>query len=223
MTDALIVFAKPPEPGAVKTRLTTLLSDEEAAALYAAFLEDALRQYAALAADVRLYLTDASAALPVPDRVGVHEQSGAGLGARMHTAFQETFAAGYARAVIIGTDHPTLPSARIRRAFDALRPAPAVALGPSADGGFYLLGLTAPQPALFAGMTYSHDEVFAETRRRAEGLDARLTVLPEWYDVDTPAALQRMLQDLEGAPHAVRTRATVRRLNLRERLRAASR
>ncbi|MDX1546546.1 MAG: TIGR04282 family arsenosugar biosynthesis glycosyltransferase [Rhodothermales bacterium] len=217
--DALIVFAKPPEPGAVKTRLTALLTAEEAAALYAAFLQDALHQYAALGVAVRLYLAPSGAALPsgmVPPGVSVHRQQGDGLGARMQHAFVETFAAGHPRAVVIGTDHPTLPSAFIRQAFAALAEPLAVCLGPSDDGGYYLLGMNDFFPQLFEGMAYSHGAVFEQTLSRAAGAGARLTVLPPWYDVDTPAALRRLAAELEaegaGAPH---TRATVHALRRR--------
>lgn len=217
MKSALLVFAKAPSPGAVKTRLTDLLSPEEAADLYEAFLRDALAQYAALDAAVRLYVAPPAAEFPTglaPDGVSVHEQRGEGLGARMQQAFLETFADGYERLVIVGTDHPTLPSAFIERAFAALEEPLATCIGPSADGGYYLLGMNEFYPQLFDGMTYSHDAVFAETLRRVETTAAALTVLPQWYDVDTPAALGRLAADLAEtkAPPAERTRAAVQRL-----------
>lgn len=212
--DALLVFAKRPEPGRVKTRLTELLTPEEAAGLYEAFLRDALRQYAALGADVRLYL--AGGALPeglAPPGVSHHVQQGDGLGPRMLRAFVETFAAGYARAVIIGTDHPTLPSAFIEQAFAALAPPRAVCLGPSDDGGYYLLGMNDFFPELFEEMRYSHAGVFRETLARAAATDAALTILPPWYDVDTPEALGRLVRDLAATPGiAPATRAAVRAL-----------
>lgn len=217
--NALIVFAKPPEPGAVKTRLTGLLTAEEAAALYTAFLQDALHQYTVLGGAVRLYLAPSEAVLPpglVPPDVSVHRQQGDGLGARMQHAFVETFAAGHPRAVVIGTDHPTLPSAFIQQAFEALAEPLAVCLGPSDDGGYYLLGMNDFFPQLFEGMAYSHSAVFEQTLERAAAAGARLTVLPPWYDVDTPEALHRLAAELEagaaGAPH---TRATVRALRRR--------
>lgn len=215
---ALIVFAKRPEPGHVKTRLTPVLTPEEAARLYDAFLQDALLQYSTLDVSVRLYfsppLGEESPDL-VPDDVGVFEQQGPTLGARMKRAFRETFDAGFEHAVIIGTDHPTLPRAFIEQAFEALTAPRALCLGPSADGGYYLLGMNAFYPQLFEDMTYSHAGVFAETLARVTQTDAQLTVLPRWYDVDTPAALHRMIGDLEdatvSAPH---TRRVVAALDL---------
>lgn len=201
---ALIVFAKPPVAGTVKTRLTALLAPEEAAQLYDAFLRDALAQYAALPAAVRLYLSPPAEEAPAnsapldlaPAGVTTHVQRGAGLGARMQQAFVETFAAGFERIVIIGTDHPTLPSAFIEQAFAALQERLSVVIGPSEDGGYYLLGLNELYPQLFRDMTYSHSAVFSETLARVQETAARLTVLPCWYDVDTPENLRRLTREL---------------------------
>ena len=229
MKDALIVFAKVPQPGAVKTRLCPPLTPEAAADLYAAMLGDALAQYAALGTedapvDVRLYLPPSGVAL-APEvwpegRPGeTFAQAGEGLGARMLRAFAETFAAGYDRAVIVGTDHPTLPSGFLRLAFDELASeglaAPrTVALGPSDDGGFYAMGLSNLVPALFAGMTYSHADVLNDTLARAADAGLDVTLLPPWYDVDDAPALDRLRADLADAPDvAPRTRAALHRLD----------
>ena len=211
---ALIVFAKRPEPGTVKTRLTALLTPEEAARLYEAFLCDALRQYRALGVAVRLYFGPPAGAVAdglVPEGVSVHLQQGPGLGARMKVAFVESFAAGFERLVIIGTDHPTLPSAFIAQAFEALAQPQAVSIGPSDDGGFYLLGMNDFYPELFHDMRYSHADVFAQTLARAARTQAHLTVLPPWYDVDTPESLHRLVAELDGGavevPHTRRVLA----------------
>lgn len=216
MNNVLLVFAKAPVAGRVKTRLTALLSEDEAAALYQAFLQDALAQYATLGADVRLCVAPPAEAFPqalVPEGVMLREQAGSGLGARMKNALRDAFASGYARAVVIGTDHPTLPPRFVEKAFTALEEPPAVSIGPSVDGGYYLLGMSALFPQLFDGMAYSHAGVFEETRRRIGKTPARCTVLPRWYDVDTPAALIRLVRDLAcSRGEAPRTRAVVARL-----------
>jgi rSAM/selenodomain-associated transferase 1 len=219
MDTSLLVFAKVPRPGAVKTRLTPALTPEEAARVYTAFLRDTLRQVVQLEVDdVRLYL-----APPLPDdgidglpaAVSVHEQRGDGLGARMHRAFQETLRDDADRAVLMGSDHPTLPSAFLRRAVRSLEAAPSLCVGPTEDGGFYLLGMSTVYPQLFDGMSYSHAEVFADTLARAEQTDAEVTVLPEWYDVDTPPDLDRMRADLAiDAVEAPNTRRIADRLRL---------
>lgn len=220
MNAALIVFAKVPRPGHVKTRLTPVLTPEEAARLYRAFLQDALGLYQHLEVDTRLYL-----APPLPNErpdwlpvsMELFEQRGASLGARMCKALRETFEEAYHRVCILGTDHPTLPLAFVRQAFSALDAPRSVCIGPSEDGGYYLLGMNAFYPQLFEGMTYSHDDVFSDTLARVETTDAQLTVLPRWYDVDTPTMLRRMVDDLkeEGvtAPH---TQSLVETLNLED-------
>jgi len=216
-SDALLVFAKPPEPGTVKTRLTSALSEAEAAELYTAFLQDALAQYEGLRVDVRLYLAGEAPAVAAwveeETTATLHQQHGPGLGKRMARAFVESFAAGYERLVIIGTDHPSLPSAFIEQAFAWLHTPRAVTLGPSTDGGYYLLGMNDYFPELFHDMTYSHGEVFTQTLHRAQDAGGHVTVLPLWYDVDDPQDLRELAADLEeGAPHsAPRTRRVLQR------------
>ena len=210
MTPALIVFAKVPEPGAVKTRLCPPLAPEQAAALYDAMLRDALEAYAGLDVAVRLYLAPSGTPVPpdlVPAGVSIHTQQGDGLGARMRRAFLETFLAGHQQAAVIGTDHPTLPLAFVEMAFEAVREKSTVAIGPSEDGGYYLLAMHGFFPALFEGMSYSHADVFAQTLDRATMLEADVTVLPLWYDVDDAASFARLKEDLEALPEAApRTR-----------------
>ncbi len=218
MDDSLLLFAKVPRAGEVKTRLTPVLTPVEAAQLYTAFLRDTLRRLARLDADLRLYLAPP---LPdddlagVPTDVTVHEQRGDTLADRMRTAFRETFQDGYDYVVITGTDHPTLPGSYIRQSFTVLEPSRSICIGPSEDGGFYLLGMNAFYPQPFEDMIYSHPRVFDETLKRIGGTDARLTVLPKWYDVDTPETLRRLVADLEAEDvDAPNTRRVVERLGL---------
>lgn len=218
MDASLLVFAKVPRPGTVKTRLTPALTPSEAARLYTAFLRDTLRQVVQLEVNVRLYL-----APPLPDsgidglpaEVSVHAQEGDGLGERMNRALREALRDGADRVVVMGSDHPTLPSSFLQQAFRSLDDPPSICVGPTEDGGFYLLGMTTTYPQLFDGMTYSHSEVFAKTLARAEQTEAEITVLPEWYDVDTPQDLSRMCAGLAtDGIEAPNTRRMVERLDL---------
>ena len=210
-------------PGQVKTRLSPPLSQEEAASLYAAFLGDALEAYAAGDAfglgesvAVRLYLAGAesprSTAGLAPGSITTHRQKGDGLGPRMLRAFAETFAAGFERIVVIGTDHPTLPPAFVGEAFRALSEPFTVALGPSADGGYYLLGLNELYSRLFE-MEYSHGGVFEDTLERSVEEGARPVVLPEWYDVDDMESLRRLVREWRaGAPIPPHTQSALKAL-----------
>ena len=210
MTPALIVFAKVPEAGRVKTRLSPPLAAGAAAALYDAFLRDALDRYAGLGAEaavaVRLYLAGRpEPADLVPEGVTVHDQRGGHLGERMLRAFVETFAAGHNGAVVIGTDHPTLPLELVSLAFDALTDPMTAVLGPSDDGGYYLLGLNEVGADLF-DMDYSHPEVFADTLDRVMEMDLTPVVLPPHYDVDDGPALARLVEEWRaGADTGPRT------------------
>lgn len=201
MSDALIVFAKVPAAGHVKTRLTPELSDQEAADLYEAFLLDTLDACAPLDADVRLYLAPSPPKRGVsfvPEGVAVFEQRGEGLGERMSRAFVDAFAGGYARACIVGTDHPTLPTSFIEYAFLSLSQPRSVSIGPAEDGGYYLLAMNDFMPEVFRGMVYSRPAVFKETLQRIALAGAHAIVLPQWYDVDTPDQLRRLRAELRG-------------------------
>jgi len=204
MERALIVFAKPIVPGTVKTRLTSMLSDREAAALYGAFLRDTLEQYTALNIAIRLYWAGKKRSLPEwLDRknISVHPQTGEHLGSRMCAACVESFEKGYQKLILVGTDSPTLPVEYVHYAFLALEQPNSIVIGPSEDGGFYLLGMSQLYKRLFKNMLYSHPHVFRETIKRAETLEAAITVLSRWYDVDTTETLKKLLVDVTNKPH----------------------
>lgn len=191
---ALIVFLKHPEPGTVKTRLMPALGPEVAADLYRALSETVLEttvpgpgEYERLvffappeaAEEVRAWLPG----------VRLLPQVGGDLGARMSGAFDRAFARGAERVAIIGTDSPAVSRATILEALDALGSADVV-LGPAEDGGYYLLGLRRPQPALFERMVWSTSSVLAETVARAEKEGLRVRLLSPLRDIDTPEDLR---------------------------------
>jgi rSAM/selenodomain-associated transferase 1 len=122
-------------------------------------------------------------------------QSRGDLGARMSQAFRQLFARGHRLAVIIGGDLPTLPLGRLRAAFSALEHKPVV-LGPSADGGYYLIGLRAPQPELFEGIAWGTPQVLEQTVDRLNGLGLEAECLEPWYDVDTVEDLRFLASHL---------------------------
>ena len=209
MSDALIVFAKAPVPGRVKTRLQSLLSPSEAARLYEAFLADSLDQYRSLGCDILLYLSsEASGLSDTIDLTGidVRPQVGSTLAERLQHAFVEAFSRGYERLVVIGTDHPSLPTAFVERALEELALPASIVIGPAEDGGYYLLGMNDFYPVLFEKMTFSHSRVFDETMERAYSTRASVIVLPVWYDIDTVDQLERLREDLnQSSDHAPRS------------------
>jgi len=109
--------------------------------------------------------------------------------------------------VVVGSDLPDLPSRLLRDALDALRGHEARAvLGPASDGGYYLIGLNRPQPALFDRIQWSTERVLAQTRQTAKAQGLQVLLLDEWTDVDDAADLDRLLRDAPEST-AARTRA----------------
>jgi rSAM/selenodomain-associated transferase 1 len=190
---ALVVFVKHPAPGAVKTRLAAAVGPEAAARLYRTLAERVLEATTPRAGEYeRLVFFDPPGALAdvrtwLPG-VRLAAQSAGDLGARMADAFGRAFARGAARVALVGTDAPGLSRETVVQALDALDTAD-VAIGPTDDGGYYLIALREPRPELFAGVAWSTPSVREQTRARAASAGLSIRELPRLRDVDT-------LQDL---------------------------
>jgi len=211
MNRALLIFARRPHPGRVKTRLSPFLTPEEAAGLYDCMVRDLLARTAALEVDVRVlfYEDDGEAEgyfRGLDERLLLMPQEGAGLGERLANAFTVMFIRGVRTVAVIGADSPDLPLAYIREAFDSLESGAAdVVFGPTEDGGYYLAALPAPHPELFRDVPWSTNQVLAVSLQRAAEVGLRPALLPRWHDVDEPADLARPeLQDEKNG--ACRTR-----------------
>jgi rSAM/selenodomain-associated transferase 1 len=206
------LFAKWPQAGAVKTRLGG--GPAWGARVASVFLLDTLARLGAVEARRVLAYTPATAessfADLVGDRFGLVPQGDGDLGARMACFFAGQFAAGADTAVLVGADSPTLPTAYVEEAFRLLEGADLV-LGPATDGGYYLIGCRGRAPPVFDGVAWGGAEVLAQTVERLSDPRYRLSLLPPWYDVDTPqgwamlnghvAALRRAGVD-PGVPHS---------------------
>jgi uncharacterized protein len=210
----IAIMAKAPRAGAVKTRLCPPLSPEDAAELYRAFLTDKVEQVRGVAAarGAIVYTPDEGRGFfesLAPDFVLI-PQHGSDLGVRLVTSFEWFFAEGYPAAVVVDSDSPTLPREFLLQAVDLMAsPDVDVVLGPSADGGYYLIGLRVARPELFSHMPWSTPRLFAETAGRARQLGLRVASLPPWFDVDTALDLERLESSLRGtsgvaAPHTRR-------------------
>lgn len=202
MKRLLIVMGKASEPGRVKTRLIPPLKAEQAARLNAAMMRATLRQVTHPDWAVELHLGGAARYGDGLATVPSVAQTGDGLGERMLAAATSGFTRGYDAVVLIGSDHPTVPPSHVEAAFRALDETEGVAIGPSEDGGYYLLGMTRPVPELFSDMVFSVNTVFIETMRRLDTLGLPVAVLPAWYDVDRAADLVRLRGDLLAAQKA---------------------
>ncbi|MBI3781136.1 MAG: TIGR04282 family arsenosugar biosynthesis glycosyltransferase [candidate division NC10 bacterium] len=199
---AIAVMAKAPRAGEVKTRLVPPLSHEEAAELYRCLLLDKLHQVGDLSeVDPYLAYTPADARDSIlslaPQGFALIPQAGSDLGDRLHRLSAILLERGHPAAVIIDSDTPTLPTTYLVEANARLQSETTdMVLGPTEDGGYYLIGLKHPCRALFDGIPWSSPAVFNETLQRASAQRLRVSTLPPWFDVDTPDDLVRLRHDL---------------------------
>lgn len=195
MSTALIVFAKAPVAGQAKTRLIPALGPEGAAGLAKRLLEHALHQAGGLPVDHWELCVSPDTRHPafeqaVADtrgRLCLTAQGDGDLGERMHRAFERTLAT-HRKALLIGTDAPALTSTVLRDAEQALARHEAVFV-PALDGGYALVGLTHPQPALFRGVSWGTPQVMTETRARARQAGVKWVELAPVADIDDPPDL----------------------------------
>ncbi len=204
---ALFVMAKRPYPGQTKTRMIPALTPQEAADLYACFLQDVL----ALARSVP-GVTPFIAYAPADEETqayfetiapgfGLIPQLGDDLGARLDGVLTHCLQNGYAQVAAMNSDSPTLPAAYLAQAFARLDdPAVDVTLGPCEDGGYYLIGWKRAHPRLVRDVQMSTNHVLQDTLAIAKEENLRVALLPAWYDVDELAELRRLQRELQANP-----------------------
>ena len=200
MTD-LIVFLKAPEPGTVKTRLQTRYTPEEAADLYRAFIRDTFVTVSGVRADryIAAYTGDVELVRSItPPGWDLKPQTGVDLGERMLGALNASIDGGADRVVLIGTDIPSLPRDQITSAISRLDTSDVI-LGPTHDGGFYLIGTRVGLPDVFPGVVWSSDRVFEAASAGIRSLGLMLGLVPPWNDVDTPEDLDGVLRSDRSA------------------------
>lgn len=196
----LLVFAKNPRPGEVKTRLAETLGQEEAAALYRRMGREVVDRIREGGHRTEVHFS------PPDQRAAVEEWLGGrglrfvpqvegDLGQRLREAFHGAFARGAGGAAAVGTDAPGLTPALVEEAFRRLGEADVV-LGPATDGGYYLVATDHPRPELFRDIPWSTERVLEATLERARGTGLTVALLPELRDVDRPEDLEA-LQDPE--------------------------
>lgn len=230
---ALTVMAKAPVAGQVKTRLTPPLTPEQAAGLNGCFLKDTVASLADASAAtgarwVISYMpTGAEAAFRgiLPPGALLLPQRGNGFGERLLRTTEDLFACGFSSVCLIDSDSPTVPtSAFVRAAEELAASGDRVVVGPSDDGGYYLLGVNQRHKHLFEHISWSTAEVGQQTRERAKQLGLPVVSLPAWYDVDDELSLERLRREcfssiLEAPPRpgayaAPFTRAYLRHIGL---------
>jgi len=200
LTYRILVMAKAPVPGTVKTRLR--LPPQAAAGLQAALIRDTVEKASSLAP------TTVAAAPPdrldltrplLPDDVALFAQAPGDLGDRMLAGTRTLFAASPDPVVLLGTDAPTLPARSIQEAAAALD-FHDISIIPSFDGGYVLLGLRRMVEAIFRGVDWSTEAVHRQTLQRVEEAGLSVHEGDPWYDVDEPGDLARLRGELGARP-----------------------
>jgi rSAM/selenodomain-associated transferase 1 len=200
----LIIIAKEPQVGSTKTRLSPPLEPSQAAALFEALLEDTIDLVSSLEG------IDLAVAVTPPESTGYFEEKTpegtvlipvtcTDIGDCLKQVFAKLFHRGYPKVLAFNSDGPSLPSEYIYQAVQLLD-SQDVVFGPSDDGGYYLVGLNEPQAQLFSDIQWSTPQVMEQSLARAEAENLRVTLLPEWYDVDTAEDLERLLREVQRYP-----------------------
>jgi rSAM/selenodomain-associated transferase 1 len=211
----LVIMAKAPRPGTVKTRLTRSLSVDAATELYRCLLDDTMALARSLSG------VEVAILCPAPDvedlrqvapgDVDVVAQKGEGLAAGLISVFAQFAASGRQRVVAFNSDSPHLPASVLRNAFEALT-AHDLVVGPTHDGGYYLVGAKAAHPSLFDGDGMGTKSAFDGLLARARGLQLSIGFTDPFYDVDVEGDLMRLAAELRTAPaRAPRTAAWLER------------
>jgi rSAM/selenodomain-associated transferase 1 len=204
---ALAIMTKAPRVGRVKTRLTPPLSPEEAAALNTCFLRDTAAAITKTAKrgnarGIAVYTpagAEGAYAGILPVEFALVLQRGEAFGERLAFATEDLLRLGFDSLCLIDSDSPTVPEQTFARAVEILSHAnDELVLGPSDDGGYYLIGLKKLYRELFEGIDWSTEHVLEQTIQRAREIDLPVHLLPTWYDVDDRETLSRLCQEFFG-------------------------
>ncbi len=214
MANRFGIFAKHWTAGCVKTRLAATVGASTAAELHRLFLTTLLARFQSIADDNVLFFSPSNAAQAFADVApgwSLHAQAEGDLGARMHDFFCRGFQSGAEKVLLIGSDSPSLPTRLVKQAMGALDDRPVV-LGPSEDGGYYLVGARQKTPPIFDDIDWGGAEVFRQTAAQLDLARIHFTTLPRWFDVDRVDDLKRLQTELEGVDdeHLARLSVSIR-------------
>jgi len=210
---AFVLYARVPRRGEVKTRMLPHLDADEALALHLALIEDSLDllRQATAEADAVPYVAFSEPWEPSrdgPDHrlsraigdIRLLPQRGTDLGDRLIHTCDDLLDRRHSGVVVIGSDSPTLPPERLVHAQAALRQEAEAVVGPTDDGGYYLIGVGRRLPGLFDGISWGTGTVYADTMAAALRIGVRVDVLPFWYDIDRVGDLARLYRETQRKP-----------------------
>ena len=200
--NVIIVFAKYPEKGFVKTRIAKDLGNEFALDLYNNFLKDILKTCEAVESDILIMLyseTGNKSRVHLLKGYNCYNQEGADLGERMYNSFYRAFYFGYEKCILIGSDIPDMPAEYIKESLKALVTNDIV-LGPTEDGGYCLIGLKkeSADPELFRNIKWSTGSVLNETVNRIKKKEMTMHLLSKMNDIDEVEDLKRFFKKHSG-------------------------
>lgn len=208
MTTAITIFAKEPVEGRTKTRLSRTLGPAYAAKLAECFIRDALslvrslpigqKSVAYFPEESREYFRELVKPLL---EFSTYPQRGEDLGERMQNAMQREFSNGAGSVVLFDTDSPTLPGDYIKQAFELLKRADFV-LGPTYDGGCYLIGASLPSTTPFCTVPWGTAQVFRKILHNISTAGMKVAVTPPWYDVDTEHGFEMLKSHIEALTYS---------------------
>ncbi|MCB9853766.1 MAG: TIGR04282 family arsenosugar biosynthesis glycosyltransferase [Phycisphaerales bacterium] len=208
----IIVFAKYPRPGRVKTRLVGKLTERQSAAIHAACLRHTMRVVRQMASADRWLAAspdNADFSAYAAGCISVRAQGSGNLGERLARIAGDAFACGYRRVAVVGCDCPTMTPQDLASAFDGLERHD-VMIGPALDGGYYLIAMRRFAAALFEGIDWGSAEVYAQTVRQAKNVQLSVGDLRARSDLDRPDDLRRLLADDGGAAETTELRDDIR-------------
>jgi rSAM/selenodomain-associated transferase 1 len=200
MTDQCLgLFAKYWQPGQVKTRLAKQIGAERAATVYSHFVTTLLQRLGDCGEQRILAYAPSERgsqfATILPDGWQLQSQADGDLGLRMKSFFEQRFAAGCQRVVLLGSDSPNVPLEYVSEAFELLRQHNVVA-GPTEDGGYWLIGAAGDVPDIFEAIPWSTPQVWPATLEAIGSAGLSHAIVPTWYDVDLQKDLNRLINDL---------------------------
>ncbi len=209
VTAAIGIICKAPKPGATKSRLAAAIGPDAAAELSSCFLQDVAAAIEAVPEDIGrcgygVYApagTEKILRRLFPPSFGLLLRTDADLGNVLFAATRDLLAAPHDCVLLVNGDSPTLPTAFLIQAIEALRvPGDRLVLGPASDGGYYLIGLKHPHPEVFSRIEWSTPSVARTTLQRAQEIALETTLLPEWYDIDDAETFRWLRDELAGRP-----------------------
>jgi len=211
----LLLFAKRPRPGQVKTRLVPPLTTAQAVELARAFIADQIAFLGTFAGDCEIEICadgDWRPDVAAAPSLAVGRQGPGDLGERMLRCFRRSARNNATATLALAADAPTLPRGHVLQALEHLRAGAPAVVAPAEDGGYVMLGLDRPHAGLFRDVPWGGPDVLAVTRRRAASISLELLEIEPWYDVDDAAGLERLRREMTRPAVRLRAPATARLL-----------